>query len=251
MAAPKSCFEPNSHGISTNIDKQNGWEFQIAISTKFGCKGWVRPELTQSCHARLGEAKLAILAVSFLLLHFEDYLLWGMAVYHQKVWISSPLNSSTFIHSLCLAGSALDSPRLSLCILYFKHSYLQAALCPAGIVEVLLSKMMQGALNKIGRAEKQAKPWRKSLRIGTPLPQTDLHGSKRFLIFLQRSRKRSMFAPLSVVASSFKENPERYWTFQFELRYSVLNLPTEPLWRYFGLGSQSGLPGLWCKSATS
>ena len=126
-------------------------------------------------------------------------------MYHQKVWISRPLNSSTFIHSLCLAGSALDSPRLSLCILYFKHSYLQAALCPAGMVEVLLSKMMQGALNKIGRAMKQAKPWRKSLRVGTPL-----HGSKRFLIFLQRSRKRSMFAPLSVVASSFKENPERY-----------------------------------------
>lgn len=71
---------------STNIDKQNGWEFQIAISTKFGCKGWVRPELTQSCHARLGEAKLAILAVSFLLLlHFEDYLLWGMAVPPESV----------------------------------------------------------------------------------------------------------------------------------------------------------------------
>ena len=83
---PKSCFEPNSHGISTNIDKQNGWEFQIAISTKFGCKGWVRPELTQSCHARLGEAKLAILAVSFLLLlHLEDYLLWGMAVPPESV----------------------------------------------------------------------------------------------------------------------------------------------------------------------
>ena len=110
-------------------------------------------------------------------------------MYHQKVWISRPLNSSTFLHSLCLARrSALASPRLSL---YFRHRYLQAALCPASIVKVLFSKMMQGALNKIGRAEKQAKPWRKSLEWEPPCPKLiDLNGSKRFLIFLQRSRKR-------------------------------------------------------------